>query len=161
MTRIATVLAGVLICLAPYSLFAGAEQFDTYCNARFGFCVDYPKRLMTGAGPSSGDGGNFYDAGGFSMEVAGINREPHQTVASEMKRVSKSFRKITHRGKGKDWFELSGYKDDKIVYSKVYVGKASVNRLWIEYPEEKKAQYSKTASRVSRSFKPGTINVSR
>lgn len=160
MRTIAAGLVGVLMCLASYAV-AGVEDWDTYCNNRFGFCVDYPKRLFAGAGPSSGDGGRFYDAGGLVIEVTGSNRSPQQTIGREMKLLSRGLKKITHQAKGKDWFAMSGYRDDKIIYCKTYVGKASVNQLLIEYPEEKKAQYAKAAARVSRSFKPGAINVAR
>lgn len=91
------------------------------------------------------------------MVVSGRNNALDETIEGLMKSESGEFEKITYRNKSANWFVLSGFKGEKIVYIKGYVGNAAINQLTIEYPSQSKKDYDKTVTEVSRSFKPGDL----
>ncbi len=153
---------GALVLLPVFFLIGsaistGAEEFARYCNGRFGFCIDYPTRLVPEPEPDNGDGKRFYDSEGFLMIASGINNANDDTLLGEMRSQARDFDKITYRAKGKDWFVLSGTKGTHILYRKAYVGPDAINHLFIEYPADLKKKYGPVVTKVSRSFQPGEL----
>ncbi len=136
------------------------ETYKEYCNNRFGFCVKYPGNFKMKNPPANGDGQGFFDGKGFSMTVSGINNVMEDNLQTEMDSQSKGFDKITLKTKKNDWFVLSGFKKTDIVYLKTYVGKSSINHLYLQYPTNRKNEYNDMVSAMSKSFKPGDLNNS-
>lgn len=141
------------------STLVKAQEYSKYCNDRYGFCIDYPKDIGIEPAPDNNDGRRFYDRNGFFMTASGINNVTNETSQSEMQSQKKDFNVITYQTTGKNWFILSGYKDNNILYIKTYVGNGSINHLYIQYPIYLKAEYDEVVIRISRSFKPGSINT--
>jgi hypothetical protein len=137
----------------------GSQVFAQYCNARFGFCADYPRDLIMEPPPENGDGRRFRDTNGFLLVISGINNVLEETVDSELKSDLKSFKKVMYQSKGKNWFVLSGFQGLNVVYLKTFVGKGAINHLTITYPAARKAAYPETVTRISRSFKPGDLST--
>lgn len=155
---ISFIIGILVILLLSVTVPVNAQDYTRYCNARYGFCVDYPKEFGMEPSPDNGDGRQFYDNNGFILIASGINNI-NNTVQSEMRSQVENFDKVTYQKMGKNWFVLSGYKDTNIIYIKAYVGKGSTNHLYIRYPVNLKADYDKVIARVSRSFSPGRINT--
>jgi len=153
------IISFVFLSLLGSAAPGNSQGFAQYCNDRYGFCVDYPSSLTMDPPPANGDGRRFHDPNGFLLIVSGINNVLDDTVETEMKSQSKDIEKITYRSEGKNWFVLSGYKGSDVVYLKTYVGEGAVNHLYIKYPAQKKADYTETVTIISRSFKPGDLNV--
>ena len=110
--------------------------------------------------PANDDGRQFDNGNGFYVTVSGINNVSNDTLKSEMRSAGDRFDRVTYRAKGKNWFVLSGYKDDKIIYLKTFIGRGSVNHLDIEYSVHLKAAYNMVAGNIARSFNSGQLGVS-
>lgn len=130
-----------------------------YCNLVFEFCVDYPAGLIANPPPANGDGLEFHDSKGFLFVASGINNASDDTVKTEMESQMESLDKITYQATGRDWFVLSGRKGSDVLYLKSYVGKGSINHIYIKHPDTPQAnsEYAKYISVISESFKPGDI----
>ncbi len=153
------IVAIALILLTSYAVPLRAQQYDRYCNARYGFCVSYPSNFRREPPPVNDDGRRFDGPNGLIMTASGINNVSDGTLETEMRSESESFDRITYRAKGKNWFVLSGHKGVNIGYLKAFVGSGSMNHLIIEYPASLRAKYAGLVARVGRSFKPGNLNV--
>ena len=136
---------------------AGAETYKKYCNARFGFCVEDPARLTMAPPPVNDDGRIFSDGHGLRLTASGINNVMDATLQSERLSQERQFDRISYQSGGSNWYVLSGYKDDTIIYLKTFVGSGSINHLDISYPARIKVEYEDMVTRVSCSFVPGRL----
>jgi len=135
-----------------------SQEYVEYCNERYGFCVNYPSNLKKERPPDNGDGQRFKDGKGFLMIVSGTNNALDDNLKTEMASQSKDFDKITYQTYKNNWFVLSGYKGSNIVYLKTYVGRSSINHLYIQFPSSQKNEYDNIVTIISRSFKSGNLN---
>ena len=147
----------IFIIFACSPIPAQSQEYARYCNARYGFCLEYPGHLIPDTPPENGDGRKFHDKDGFMMISAGINNVLEDGLNSEMSLQGKDFDTITYRAHGKKWFVLSGYKGSSVLYRKTFVGKGSINSLYMQYPSQSAAAYGKMVTGISRSFKPGDL----
>ena len=131
-------------------------DYKKYCNARFNFCVLYPVTFGMGPAPDNNDGRNFYDREGFSMTASGMYNVLENSLKDEMKSQEEDFDTVTYHKVKDNWYVLSGYKDNNILYIKTYMGKETIYHLYIRYPAKLKKDYNKIVSKASRSFKPGS-----
>jgi hypothetical protein len=146
-----------LIFFASIICPALAQSYKKYCNERFGFCVEHPANFGMEPAPTNNDGRAFYDGEGFRLSVSGINNIMDETLKSEMLSQEQNFDTISYRTSGSNWYVLSGLKGKEIVYLKTFVGKGSINHLYIRYPSGMKAEYESVVTRISRSFLPGGL----
>ena len=93
------------------------------------------------------------------MTVSGINNVSADTLESEMLLQGGSLDEITYRKKGKNWFVLSGFKGDDVLYLKTFIGSGSINHPYVRYPSGDKTLYDGIVVKISHSFKPGDINA--
>lgn len=130
--------------------------YTKYCNSRYGFCVERPVTFGMDPAPDNNDGRRFYDREGFSMSVYGSYNALEHSLNVEMKEEEKTFDVITYKTVKNNWYVLSGYKDDDIVYIKTYMSpdKSIFYHLHINYPAKFKTEYNEIVSKVSKSFKP-------
>ncbi|MDV3002640.1 MAG: hypothetical protein N5P05_004295 (plasmid) [Chroococcopsis gigantea SAG 12.99] len=145
-------------------MFQGAmsstEEYGRYCNERFGFCFDYPKNIKREPPPANGDGITFIGTDGLEITGSGINNFFDDTLDSEKETTAPNFERITYQARCRNWFVLSGYQRQNIIYWKTYLGKGSINHLFIRYPKTLKQKYDPLVNRVSLSFKPGNLTES-
>lgn len=146
----------VFFSLATMS--ANATDYEKYCNSRYGFCIDYPAHLLIKPEPENGDGRQFYEEN-FTMTVSGINNALDESLAGEMQAQYDHFDLVTYKKSGANWFVLSGYKGNDILYIKAYIGKGSSNYLHLQYSKQLKRRYDAVVNRISRSFKAGDISL--
>ena len=152
----APILLENIVLLEPVN----SRGYINYCNERYGFCVKYPNYFKLKPSPENGDGQEFYDGKGFSMSVSGINNVTNDNLITEMNSQRKNFDNITYQINKNNWFVLSGYKGSNIVYLKTYVGRSSVNHLYIQFPSSQKNEYDNIVTNISKSFKSGNLNDS-
>jgi len=153
-----TIMFLVILAGASFVVLGRADDFQRYCNPRFGLCVDYPMRLVMEPESTNGDGRRLHDSKGFLMIVSGINNVTNDSLESEMQYQQKGFDQITYRAIWKNWFVLSGRKGDCILYRKTYIGTGTTNHLSLEYPISLKREYNPIVTRISRSFTPGELD---
>lgn len=155
MKKLTCVLFSALLFTLALSPLSSLDAFwdGSYHNNRFGFSVAVPAHFGMDPAPDNNDGRRFFDREGCSVTVYGGHNIMDATVASEMEDMkSFSFDSVTYERKEKDWFVLSGFKDDDIIYVKVFVGETLIT-LQISYPAELKADYDETVSSVVKSFR--------
>ncbi len=133
------------------------QSYTKYCNARYGFCVEYPVNFGKEPTPTNNDGRAFYDGEGYFMRAYGSHNALEHSFKDEMRYEEKGFDIVTYRAAKNNWYVLSGYKDDDIIYIKTYMSKDKrvFYHLRIKYPAKYKTEYNKIVSKASKSFKPG------
>ena len=148
---------GILaILLIGFMSQVNAQQaYTKYCNSRFGFCVSYPANFGMSSAPDNNDGREFYDREGFSMTASGMYNVLENSLKDEMKSQKEDFDTVTYHKVKNNWYVLSGYKNNNILYIKTYMGKETIYHLYIKYPAKLKKEYDQIVSKASRSFKPG------
>ncbi len=149
----------IAILLLGFVSHANAQQaYTKYCNERYGFCVGYPVHFGVEPAPTNNDGRVFYDAEGCSMRVYGSHNALEHSFKDEMSSEEKEFDVVTYRAAKSNWYVLSGYKDDDVVYIKTYMSKdkSIFYHLRISYPAKYKTEYNEIVSKASKSFTPGS-----
>ena len=142
-------------------------NFDTYCNARFAYCIEYPKGIIYPQPESqNGDGRVFKNKQGEEvLTVFGrLNADPDGgTISLEQQydddlhgaleeNVNKD-RVITYQKLGKTFFVISGYKKGKIFYQKTLLKEDAFAYAILEYSENEKEVFDKVSERLFKSFK--------
>jgi hypothetical protein len=145
----------ILISLFAISHANAQQAYTKYCNSRFNFCTLYPVNFGMGPAPDNNDGREFYDREGFSMTASGMYNVLENSLKDEMKSQEEDFDTITYHKVKNNWYVLSGYKKNNILYIKTYMGKETIYHLYIRYPAELKKNYDKIVSEIVHSFKPG------
>ena len=135
-----------------------AQSNTLYGNSRFGFSFSYPKYLVADRPPDNGDGICLRNKRGLVITASGMHNANEETLESEMNERRKDFDEVVYEKKGKNWFVLSGFKGDKILYDKIFLGLAETNSIRFEYPRVDKKLYDKIVSSVVQSFKPGSLD---
>jgi hypothetical protein len=128
-----------------------------------GFTYAYPSELferLEGDGkPSfhyfaSEDSEAKFLVGGWNNSAA---QSPDSLKRWMMENVG-GYDELTYRPRGRSWFVLSGYRDDKIYYEKVMFSCRDrlVNVLAITYPTNKRGIYDSIVERMENAFRPGS-----
>ena len=102
----------VILLLGAMTHVNAQQAYTKYCNARYGFCVEYPVNYGTEPASYNNDGRVFYDNEGYSMRAYGSYNALENSLEAEMREGEKEFDVITYRVSKNNWYVLSGYKDD-------------------------------------------------
>jgi hypothetical protein len=140
--------------------------FEKYCNARFGYCIDYPLGIIYPQPESyNGDGRVFRNKQGEDiLTVWGRNNSDpdfgHISIkqqfnddlhGGEVEGGSKDL-VITYQKLGKSFFVISGNNKSKIFYQKTIVKGDAFAFAILEYGESKKATFDKVSEHIFKSF---------
>lgn len=153
--------------LAPTSKVDNNISFDTYCNPRFRYCVDYPKGLVYPQPESeNGDGRVFKNKKGEEiLTVFGRNNSDpdfgHISLEQQFnddlhgaeEENGNKGRVITYQKLGKDFFVISGLKNGKVFYQKTINKDEAFAFAILEYDENEKMIFDKVSDRIFKSFK--------
>jgi hypothetical protein len=141
-------------------------QYESYCNSKYAFCIDYPTNVLHPQGESgSGDGQVFTSSDledslsvyrDFSDMIDpdtkfSIKAEYEHDLAGNENGRGK--REVTYKKLGKDFFVLSGYMGDKIFYQKTMITNGELATCMMSYRKSEKELYNKVSERVFKSFK--------
>lgn len=139
--------------------------YSSYCNERFGFCVDYPPELLIPQGESdSGDGQIFMSKDGENILRAyrdfrdNINPDTAYSIQATYEEDSggqdddKSGRTITYKKLGKHFFVISGRHNNKIFYQKTLFSNGQLVTCLLEYNERDKVLFDKISERIFNSL---------
>lgn len=141
-------------------------KYETYCNGKFGFCVDYPVGILYPQGESgSGDGQIFKSKDAentlrvyrdfrdnidpdttYNIETA-YNEDSRGNIPDKPKRV------ITYKKLEKSFFVVSGYNNGKIFYQKTIMSNNQLATCIIEYREVDKKMFNVFSEKIFNSFK--------
>ncbi len=142
-------------------------KFNTYCNAHFAYCIQYPKGIIYPQPESqNGDGRVFKNKQGEEvLTVFGrMNADPDGgTISLEqqydddlhgaLEENGNKDRVITYQKLDKTFFVISGYKKGKIFYQKTILKQDAFAYAILEYSENEKKIFDKVSTRLFKSFK--------
>jgi hypothetical protein len=157
----AAALLGMPAAATPVATQAAAQaaKWPVYANARYGYRVCYPPRLLKAeAEAPNGDGRRFSGARGATLRVWGSNNALDQTVAAsaadERARLSENG-KVTYAVVRPTWFVLSGQQNGQVFYLKSVLARNAFSTMELRYPAGQTASWSPVAAQVSRCFSAG------
>lgn len=142
-------------------------SFDRYCNARYGYCIDYPKGVIYPQPESyNGDGRVFKNKQGQEiLRVFGRNNSDpdfgnislKQQFNDDLHGVDEengnNDRVITYQKLGKTFFVISGYNKGRVFYQKTILKDDAFAYAILQYDEADKATFDKVSERIFKSFK--------
>lgn len=140
-------------------------SYDTYCNSRFAYCIDYPKDIIYPQPESAnGDGRVFIDKQGQEiLRVFGRNNSDpdfgnvtlEQQFNTDLHDIEKQTDQqvITYQKLGNDFFIISGYNKDRFFYQKTILKDGAFGYAMLQYEKSNKATFDKLSERVFKSFK--------
>lgn len=140
---------------------ARADGWLTYQNDRYGTTIDYPDFFKMQPPPDDDDGRKFKSADGADFTVSASYAALDFTLATYRDFIVKNLDPgsvITYERRGKDWFVVSGTRDDKIFYEKHLLShKGEMNEDFvIAYPAARKRIYDPIVTRMAKSLRSGT-----
>lgn len=138
---------------------AAAVGWPVYANARYGYRICYPAKLLKPrAEAPNGDGRQFTGAGGAVLRVWGSYNVMGESVAASAAdaRARLSERgKVTYAVVKPGWFVLSGRQDGQIFYLKSVLVGETFSTMELRYPAAQAAAWSPVTTRLSRCFAAG------
>lgn len=147
-------LFALLIFLSSSVLAHSAMR--QYCNARFAFCIDYPKNFIMQAAPENGDGRTFKSKDGtVKMLAYGSNNSLMEKLETRFNAESTSSdtRKVTYKLFKPDFFVISGVENKNVFYQKVLFKNDEYKTFLISYPVTQKKTFDPIAVKIAASFK--------
>jgi hypothetical protein len=137
-------------------------KFETYCNSRFGFCIDYPSNKLFPQGESANGDGQIFTSEDTETTLW-VYRDFRDNAYVEDEFTIKSVfnsdiqtnnpnRSITYKQLGTDYYVVSGYNEDKIFYQKTMITDKGLATSLIEYPESEREYYDKVSETIFTSF---------
>jgi hypothetical protein len=143
----------VLLLLSKLPICAQVS-YESYCNSRFAYCIDYPTALVPQGEAGNGDGQRFISKDSkVSLAVWGQFDALSHGIKGQIKMDSED-KKITYKVLKTNWFIISGYtKEGNIFYQKTMLIDDTFKTFVWEYPPAEKAVYDRVCARLVSSFK--------
>jgi hypothetical protein len=134
-----------------------------YCNNRFDFCINYPKRLLTQETESeNGDGTDFSNnRNEFVLTVFGRNNlDPNGETLSLRRQFDSDITELRTKGDtisykrlSSTFYIVSGKRKGKIFYQKTISKKDAFAFAILEYSVNERSIYDPVAQGIFSSFK--------
>ena len=140
--------------------------YNKYCNDTFGFCVEYPADFGVEPAPSFDNGRVFYNDDGVKVDVSGEENIHEDTLKRNMEAwedglLSHESASIESSKAGKNWYVIEGHKMGEggmeRVFIKAFVGKGSIQRLYITVHFRMYGPNKGTIQHIINSFTPGDV----
>lgn len=155
-----TILLIVIIVAGPVfgQIKLLAEGNDEYCNARYKYCIWYPRTMTPGPEAQNGDG-RIFKEGQTSITVYGSgNWNADGDVVSLKEKYTEDIReqkdcKITYTKLGKTFYVLSGIKKGHIFYQKTMQLTDAFGTAILEYQPADSNRYKNLADLILQGFK--------
>ncbi len=145
----------LLIVMSSYSAYI--QNYNTYCNARYNYCITYPSSLIPQKEADNGDGRKFLSKDKNVVLIVyhtyGIQETPEMNLKEEYNRLLKDS-EVTYKVFKQNWFVVSGYKQNKIFYQKSYIDEDGLKIFILEYPVDQKDKWNRECGKISESFNP-------
>ena len=147
---------------ATSNVVTEAQNDDSYCNARFGYCLDYPNFLNPQPESQNGDGRIFINKKGeevlrvfgrLNLDAEGETISMEKQYKTDILDNTNKNSVITYKKLSKTYFVLSGYRNGKIFYQKTILKNDAFAFAILEYPKYEQEIYSKVSTQIFKSFK--------
>lgn len=139
-----------------------AETWSVYRNDRFGFRLDYPSSLFVPELPAQVDRVSFRTRDGRARLTAYASTNHERKSLAEIRsdylesagNLVVTYSRVIGRG-----IVVSGESGSDIVYTRIVLSPASdvISVFEITYPSEWKEQFDPIVTRISRSFRAGSM----
>jgi len=156
-------LSFVLVALAAILAVApaGADNWLTYHNDRYGTTIDYPDIFKAQPPPDSDDGLEFRSADGADFTVSAAYNALDFNIAKYHDFIVKNLAPgavVSYEAHGDNWFVVSGTKGANVFYERYLLthGVQMTEGFAISYPTPLKPTYDPIVARMAKSFRPGT-----
>ena len=136
-----------------------ASRWSTYQDDKYGFSYSYPVELFTEVEGERPSFRYFRSRESEAKLMVGAWDSERGETPSHFKQWmltnAGGYENITYQPRGRNWFILSGHRDDQIYYEKVIFscGGRVVNVLAISYPEAQRSVFDDVVERMEDSFK--------
>lgn len=160
MTKIVSVLILLISSFTVNSNQIHTPDYDQYCNARFGYCLNYPNFLNPQPESENGDGRIFNNKKGeevlrvfgrLNLDADGNTISLENQYKSDIQDNKNNV--ITYKKLSKTFFVISGYRNRKIFYQKTILKKDAFAFGILEYHKSEKEIYDTVSSEIFKSFK--------
>lgn len=129
-----------------------------HVNARFGFVVVYPRALLTPVWPpperQTASRGFAARGGGAALRAFGRHLRPDESLGRIRHRTVASYDTVAYETTLDGAFVVSGFRDDRIAYTKVVLRGPDLLTLELEYDRAHRALYDRVVEAVAPLF-PG------
>lgn len=137
-------------------------RYDSYCNQRYHFCIDYPKDYLIPQGESGSEDGQAFkskDEANRLLAYRDLRDNMDPDVKFDIKTTyeedlrDENIKAVTYKKLGRDFYVISGYnKKGKVFYQKSMISNGQLMTCLLEYNEADKALYSRISEHVFHSF---------
>jgi len=156
MNCLAVVTGFILLSSLPFALAQSTEvsTWKVYCNARFAYCLQYPRTLIAQGEADNGDGQVFRSRDGrVELRAYGSLNALEQTPVQYLKAASQG-KRIKYTLEKPGFFVLSGLEGKNIVYQKTIYQRSQGKyvSLILSYPQSLRSSWDKAVGRLSKSL---------
>jgi hypothetical protein len=134
------------------------SSYLNYCNTRFNYCITYPEAKLNQQPESqNGDGRVFLSKKGTAKVTVWASNamdvmEPDLGFKSVY--IGSAYSKdIRYEVVKKDWFIISGYTEDGLIfYQKTILKNGVIATVLLEYPNEERKDWDKECGKIAGSL---------
>lgn len=137
------------LCLLGLAL--ANPQWATYCNARFGFCLQRPAFMTPEPPPQNGDGQAFR-RGSARLVVSGALDTYVFTLEEQFEQAQQNLR-VSYKVLKPHYYAVSGLKGSRVVYEYKRLENGVFYTLYLEYPSSEKSTYDLLIKPMLDSFR--------
>ena len=149
-------IALLFLALSPRLALAAGDA--SYANQRYGFSLSWPAGDYAVREADNGDGITVTDGQGLELRAWGSNSPGvlNESFNDVFKAQKQAFSKVTYKAvkAGEGWFVLSGIRNGRIAWVKVFCGAQTLYAVDVSYPANAKARCDKLVGTVNRTFAP-------
>lgn len=148
----------LLSILFGFSLTLAQENYKTYENHRFEFCLDVPINIFEEQRPpTNGDGQRFLSPYGDCLLICYGGHTLGNSLQDELDlQLEGDHRgrkqKITYQRISEEFFILSGYVDNRIFYHRTHLENEMYKTIYLEYPQKEKEKFDRIIAHMVKSF---------
>ncbi len=153
--------AFIVVATISAAVPAGAGNWLTYYNDRYGTTVDYPDVFKAQPPPDANDGRAFKSADGATFAVYASYNALDFDLAKYRDFIMKNLDSgevVTYQTSRNSWFVISGTNGAKIFYERHLLSHAGqmMESFVMSYPASLKQTYDPIVTRMAKSLRSGT-----
>jgi hypothetical protein len=152
----------VVAILQISSVQGASPHWQSDRDSDLGFVFSYPRPAFHPIEGDSKPSFHYFVSEGSDAKflVGGWNNRDGQSPQSFKRWLianAGGYDEVTYRPRGRSWFVLSGYRENKIYYEKVMFscGGSVVNVMAISYPTAKRGFFDPIVEHMEDKFRPG------
>ena len=154
-----TISLSLLLLLFSLSPILAQENYKTYENHRFEYCLDIPVNIFEAQRPpTNGDGLRFLSRYGDCLLICYGGHSLGESLQAKLDSTLKwgdnrdRERNIAYQRISKDFFILSGYVESRIFYRRTHLENKMFKTIYLEYPKKEKEKFDGIIAHMVKHF---------